>query len=315
MAFDHSALDPAWSHHQTPRLYGLQSYISVPIIRADGSFFGTLCAIDPNPRPVSGPENVAMFRLFADLIASQLDTEDRLAASEAALLDQQAISELRDQFIAVLGHDLRNPLAAIDAGVALLERDAPDARASKVVGQMKSASERMGRLIGDVLDFARGRLGGGLPVGPRRAVDLGPVLEQVAAELRVANPTRPIRLELAIDRPVACDPDRLAQLMSNLMANALTHGEGEVRVGGATGTDGLVLWVANGGAPIPESARARLFEPVRRLGDGEGLGLGLYIAAQIAQAHGGTLDLRSDEIETRFTFRMPLGPELEAVSR
>ncbi|MBX9460271.1 MAG: GAF domain-containing sensor histidine kinase [Brevundimonas sp.] len=313
VAFDDARADPAWSNHHTPRLYGLRSYISVPIIRGDGAFFGTLCAIDPNPRAVSGPENVAMFRLFADLIASQLDTDERLAASEAARLDEQTVSELRDQFIAVLGHDLRNPLAAIDAGLALLERAPAEDRIPGVVTQMKAASGRMNRLIGDVLDFARGRLGGGLPVGLRHAVDLGPMLEGVVDELRVANPARSIRLDVALDHPVACDPDRLAQLMSNLIANALTHGEGDVRIGGRSDGADLTLWVANSGAPIPEAARARLFEPFRRRGDSDGLGLGLYISAQIAKAHGGTLDLQSDETETRFVLRMPLDARLDAI--
>lgn len=314
VAFDDAPADPDWSAHHTPRLYGLRSYISVPIVTSDGGFFGTLCAIDPEPHEVSRPETVAMFQLFAQLIAAQLEGEERLAASQAALIDEQAVSDLRDQFIAVLGHDLRNPLAAIDAGLTLLERDvAAEGRARRVLGDMKAASGRMSRLIADVLDFARGRLGGGLPVGLRSAVDLGPVLAAVAEELRAAHPDRRILLDVSLARAVACDPGRVAQLLSNLLANAVAHGEGDIRVGGGSDDDGVTLWVANGGQPIPQEDRARLFEPFRRQASSGGLGLGLYIAAQIAQAHGGRLDLESDATETRFTFRMPRTPELAAV--
>ena len=102
--------------HHTPAKYGFQSYISMPIILADGSFFGTLCAIDPRPARLNTPQTVGMFKLFAELIATHLDAANRLAASEARLLGERETSELREQFIAVLGHDLRNPLASIARG-------------------------------------------------------------------------------------------------------------------------------------------------------------------------------------------------------
>src|SRR6185295_18661051 len=110
---DSVADDMAFCGHHTPAQYGFQSYISMPIVLADGSFFGTLCAIDPRPARVSTPETVEMFRLFAELIAFHLDAVDRLENSEANLLTERHTAELRDQFIAVLGHDLRNPLASI----------------------------------------------------------------------------------------------------------------------------------------------------------------------------------------------------------
>ncbi|RZJ25428.1 MAG: GAF domain-containing protein, partial [Brevundimonas sp.] len=98
IVFDHADENPAFANHHTPLTYGLQSYISVPIFRGDGSFFGTLCAIDPEPHNPSKPETVETFRLFAQLIGTQLDAEDRLARSEAALLDERDAAELRDQF-------------------------------------------------------------------------------------------------------------------------------------------------------------------------------------------------------------------------
>src|ERR1700692_1228426 len=94
----------------------------MPIVLADGTFFGTLCALDPRPARLDTPETIGMFKLFAELIAIHLDAVDRLAASEARLLSERETSELREQFITVLGHDLRNPLASIAAGAKILTK-------------------------------------------------------------------------------------------------------------------------------------------------------------------------------------------------
>jgi GAF domain-containing protein len=101
------AEDDVWCNHATPAMYGFQSYISMPIILADGSFFGTLCAIDPRPARLKRPEIVGMFRLFAELIAKHLDASRKLSATESALIEERTVADLREQFIAVLGHDLR----------------------------------------------------------------------------------------------------------------------------------------------------------------------------------------------------------------
>ena len=122
VVIDHVAEDVVYRGHHAPAMYGFQSYISVPIIRRDGSMFGTLCAIDPKPHRLKDPSVVGMFKLFAELIAFHIDATDRLATSESNLLDEREQAELREQFIAVLGHDLRNPLASIVGGTRLLLR-------------------------------------------------------------------------------------------------------------------------------------------------------------------------------------------------
>jgi signal transduction histidine kinase len=311
VVIDEVATDPDYRDHHTPAMYGFQSYISMPIVRRDGSFFGTLCAIDPKPAHVSDPATVATFKLFAELIAMHLDAQDRLEITEAALLGERATAELRDQFIAVLGHDLRNPLAAIEAGTRLLARAPLDARSSGIVARMAESCRRMTDLIGDVLDFARGKLGGGLVLDRRDDMPLAEALEQVVEELRTVHPERLIRADLRVMDMVPCDPRRIMQLLSNLLGNALTHGDPAEPVGvTATTEDGaFTLAVSNGGLPIPAARLDRLFEPFTRAGDGrvsEGLGLGLYIADEIARAHGGALTATSDANETRFTFTMPI---------
>jgi hypothetical protein len=312
VVIDHVAEDAAYRDHPTPKLYGFQSYISVPIMRR-GEFFGTLCAIDPRPNILSTPQTVGMVELFAELIARHLEAEERLANAEAALLSAHEGAELRDQFIAVLGHDLRNPLASIDGGARLLLKTPLDDKAADLVGMMQNSVRRMAGLIDDVLDFARGRLGGGFDIERRHDPALGDTLEQVVAELRVANAERLILADLGPDLCGECDSRRVAQLASNLLANALTHGApGEpIRLTARNHAGAFELSVSNQGEPIPPEAMDRLFQPFSRASvrpNQQGLGLGLYIASEIARAHGGGLGVTSDATETRFTFTMPLGP-------
>ena len=217
---------------------------------------------------------------------------------------------MREQFIAVLGHDLRNPLASIAAGARLMLKANTPEDAVRLEAMMQSSVGRMAKMIESVMDLARGRLGGGISLS-KTITAIEPVLDQVVAELAAAHPEREIETEFELEIPVFCDANRIAQLFSNLLGNAISHGAPDrpVRVH-ATATGGVFeLSVANGGAPIPEDARRRLFQPFYR-GEAhlpsQGLGLGLYIAGEIAKAHGGTIKVDSSEAETRFTFRMPL---------
>jgi phosphoserine phosphatase RsbU/P len=230
-------------------------------------------------------------------------------AAQDALRKERHFTELREQLIAVLGHDLRNPLASLGAGIHLLLKAPKGESETSILTMMQAAGFRMAALINNLLDFARARLGGAFPL-ERRSEDLVPVLHQVVDELRTAMPDRVIEERYDIGGPVSFDRTRIGQLVSNLLANALTHGAQDqpVRIE-ATAEGTLVLSVTNSGDPISPSVRTMLFEPFFR-GDvrpsGQGLGLGLYIASEIAKAHGGTLDVTSSGGETRFTFRMPL---------
>ena len=266
VVIDHVAQDQAYCGHPTPAMYGFQSYISVPIFLTSGAFFGTLCAIDPRPARVNTPETIGMFRLFAELIAFHLDAADRLASSEATLLNARRAAELSEQFIAVLGHDLRNPLASIDAGATLLLKTPLNEKAVKIVGLMRNSVSRMSGLINNLLDFARGRLGGGLPLDRNADEPLQPVLNQVISELRTSAPDRTIETHFALTEPVNCDRARVAQLFSNLLGNALAYGAANqpVRVRATTQAGMFELSVANAGDPIPPATVERLFLPYSR---------------------------------------------------
>jgi phosphoserine phosphatase RsbU/P len=231
--------------------------------------------------------------------------------AKISLERERETSELREQFIAVLGHDLRNPLASISAGARILGREAKTDREHQVVAMLQATVTRMAGLIDNVLDFARGRLGGGITLDRDASKPLEPVLHQVIDELRLSWPARQIEVEYAINVPVNCDRGRIGQLVSNIVGNALTHGAANepVHVRAATEEGLFRLWVANRGQPISEAAIEKLFEPffrgeVRK--SGQGLGLGLYIASQIAKAHDGALTVTSTPDETRFTFVMPI---------
>ena len=314
IAFGKASADPHFSQHPCPKLYGFESYISVPILRADGRFFGTLCALDPLPAKLD-QSVVRTLELFAELIASQLDMECRLEQSDGALLAAADTAKLRDQFIAVLGHDLRSPLQAMSVGTQML-RDVPlELRWKKHLDRMQRSCDRMSDLIRDVLDFARGRLGGGIPVERRSCEKLEAELGQVISEIQSSYPGRLISADISLAQPVNCDPDRIAQLFSNLLANAVVHGDPgmPIRVQASSKAGGFRLSVNNGGSAIPPKTLERLFEPFWR-GSGEqgvpslsmGLGLGLYIAGEIAKAHGGTLQATSTEAAgTTFVFSLP----------
>jgi sigma-B regulation protein RsbU (phosphoserine phosphatase) len=244
-----------------------------------------------------------------------LDARDQSRSAEAAaqisLQNERETSELREQFIAVLGHDLRNPLASISAGARILLRTSKNEAETRVLRMMETTVVRMSGLIDDILDFARGRLGGGITLSRNAERPLEPVLRQVVDELRAAMPDRVIESDFQIADPVNCDRSRIGQLVSNLLGNALTHGASDKPVGVFASTDhgAFELWVANAGDPIPEAAMDQLFQPFFRgqvRTNLQGLGLGLHIASEIAKAHEGTLTVKSSADETRFTFIMPL---------
>lgn len=299
------------------RMQGFFDEVALDLIRADGTPLHVLANAAERRDPEGGLlfTRVTVFRATErrryerELVDATETAQAESRRSKGQLLAEHEAVELREQFIAVLGHDLRNPLAAIDGGTNLLMREPQSEKSQRVIGLIRGSVLRMSGLIDNVMDFARGRLGGGLQLN-RSLKPLLPTLEQVVGELRTSYPERLIELHLDATIEVEADHARLAQMFSNLLANAITHGEMDqpVRVDAVLGVDELELSVANAGPPIPPEAMQQLFQPFYRSNPHsrvQGLGLGLYIASQIAQAHEGRIDVTSDATETRFTFRMP----------
>lgn len=293
------------------RLKGAFEEVALDLVTADGEKLPVLVSASERRDPA---DTLTGIRIVAVRATERRGYERDLQSSEAAavrsLADERETAGLREQFIAVLGHDLRNPLASVSSGVHLLLRDPSREKAQKIAGMMHVSVLRMATMIENVLDFARGRLGGGITL-QTAPVDLEQTIRQVTAELRAANPERTIYETYDLPRLVDCDGSRISQLVSNLVGNAIAHGDPAtfVAVDSFIKEDELAIAVKNGGEPIPLNKMKTLFEPFSyETGSAprKGLGLGLFIASQIAKSHGGTLTANSTSTETRFTFRMPL---------
>jgi phosphoserine phosphatase RsbU/P len=242
---------------------------------------------------------------------------DQVALAIGRELGERERERFRQLFIGMLGHDLRNPLSAVSTGAqALLLGQALPERSSLAVQRIRASAARMGRMVNQLLDFARSRdIGTGIPL-TRVPADLHTVCRDVIEELRQSQPGRSVVEEYIGDSTGMWDVDRMAQVFSNLIGNALAYGDAgrpiEVRV--EREQDVVSAEVTSFGPPIPSEVLPTLFDPFRRAREGrtgrtEGLGLGLYITRQIILAHGGDLEASSTaEAGTTFSIRLPLVP-------
>lgn len=317
------------------RMQGFANEIALDLLTASGGKL-PMIANAVAQRDVSGVVRSTRITLFQAVHRRRLETsliDDRLkaelaareslaleAAVEARLAAEQATSELGEQMIAVLGHDLRNPIASILSGVRLLGRESLSDRGKTVLDLMAGSATRASDMVDNIMDFARGRLGGGIGLVADDDPDLGSMVQQVVAEIRSIVPQRSIEATINIDCAVRCDRTRIGQLVSNLLGNAVTHGTETmpIIVAASTTSDHFILSVTNGGPPISPQTMEHLFQPFFRgqvRPSQQGLGLGLHIASEIARAHGGTLTVKSDETSTCFTFQMSLRGSAEALTK
>lgn len=222
-------------------------------------------------------------------------------------------AEFRERFIGIVSHDLRTPMNAISMNAGLLAKAPalpPDLvkRAERIVVNV----DRVSRMVSELLDFTRGRLGGGIPVD-RVPTDLRTVVTRVVEDFEQMHPSRKIEVEFHGNTSGTWDSERLAQVVANLVGNAVEHGarEAPIRVAVRGEEETVVLCVHNAGPPIPPEALPQVFDPFRRAKKGSacdgsaGLGLGLFIAKEIARAHAGTIAVASDEGGTTFTVTLP----------
>lgn len=311
--FDNVATDDVYRNHPIAARFGIVSYASIPIYRSHGAFFGTLCALDTEPRDVTHPRAVAMLEMFADIIGRSLEAEERLEAQDALVAHEREMARVQEEFVAVLGHDLRNPVAAFEAGLRQLEREPLTDKARQLMPLMRSSAHRMKDLIENIMLHAKARLGGGIRVTAVPDAPLSQAITDVVDEIRSASQEHEIRLDLSFDRPVTCDAPRVAQAISNLVSNAVGHSApgAPVEVRGRERAGEIEISVSNRGDAVPDDMGEKLFQPFQRGAneDGEGLGLGLYIALSIAAAHGGRIDVGSEDGITTFTLVLPIPSE------
>jgi sigma-B regulation protein RsbU (phosphoserine phosphatase) len=240
-------------------------------------------------------------------------TEQRRLEAEAR---QRA--EFERQLIGIVSHDLRNPLSAITLTADALRRQIADERHQRGIHRIHSSAERATRMIHDLLDFTRARHGRGIPI-QRKAMDLHEVVRGVVDEARASRVDRSIEVDLTGNGLGEWDPDRLAQVVSNLLGNALQYSPPgtPVRVEAEGEEHAVVLGVHNAGAPIPDDLLPRIFEPLERGAEllsqeGRSVGLGLYIVRHLVLAHAGTVGVQSTAMTgTTFTVRLPRRPPAE----
>jgi signal transduction histidine kinase len=275
----------------------------------------------------------SVLRLWREAVhdADEHDLQDLTRFNEA--IDQslaeavrsytQRVDESRELFLATLGHDLRTPLNAIMVSAELVARSGQlDDENAQIASQMVDFGKAMAGMIRDLLDFTRTRLGAGIPVSVA-PLDLKNLCHEVLGEFRAAHPDRAVRFQSAGDTSGEWDAARLRQVLSNLIANAIEHGDetGPIEVSARSEGSDVLLAVTNQGPPISPSALPTLFDPFirvaspRRLKEDGGLGgigLGLYIAREIVTAHGGTIAVASSEATgTVFSVRLPRRQETE----
>ncbi len=250
---------------------------------------------------------------ITDLMRFNEAIDQSLAESTARHVE--ALDRSRETFIAILGHDLRNPLntVMVAAEAMRLTNELSDTNVA-MTERIISSAQHMALIARDLLDFARGHLGAGIPV-QRTSMDLAEEVALAIGDMRLAHPSRPIRLESTGAQRGQWDGARLRQLLSNLLSNAVQHGapNSEIRVTMCGTDDSVMLAVQNVGPTIPSAQLTTLFYPFKRpvypdaaSRHSEGLGLGLYIVAQIVYATGGTIEVASTLTEgTIFTVMLP----------
>ena len=279
--------------------------------------------IDSEHRAYSRCYAAPLRNAAGDVVAAVCAFDDITREIEARRQREQT-ERFRELFVGMLGHDLRSPLASIlTAAGLLLRRGTLGPEDMKTAERIGSAGLRMKRMIEQILDLTRSRLGGGIPVVLQRT-DVCDLVRRIVEELEAAHLGRTIQLTVRGEPRCWCDPDRLAQVVSNLVGNALQHSAPDVPVAVLVERSGheVRVVVHNGGPPIPADLLPVIFDPFRRSATAErdrplgGLGLGLYISLQIARAHGGRIDVTStDEAGTTFTLTLPARRTARTASR
>jgi len=299
----------------------LRSYMGVPLV-IGGKVLGAITFVMAESHRTYGEADLEFARALADRAAVAVENARlfREAESARAALGVQLTAEERrrrdaeeqtrfaETFVGMLGHDLRNPLNAIVMTTRLLRRLAKAPNELTAVERVSSSAQRMSNMVGQLLDLTRSRLAGGISVD-KAPIDLCTVVSEAVDELRRAYPGRVVDWNGGTGIRARADRDRLAQVVSNLVGNALEHGATDRAVTvdmRSTETD-VVLTVHNEGPPISSERLGALFEPFpgkTARGEGsKGLGLGLYITEQIIRAHGGRVEV-SSTAERGTTFRI-----------
>jgi PAS domain S-box-containing protein len=308
---------------------GLRSYMGVPL-KSQGKTIGAITLAMAESHRIYSEKDLVFVQALADRASLAIENarlfrevEMARAATAAKLSDEaerrrqaEEAARFAEMFVGILGHDLRNPLNAVTMAARLLLRKSTGDITP--VERILASAQRMSNMVGQLLDLTRSRLAGGIAV-ERKPIDLDTIVADVIDELRRVSPGRDIHWEKGSGEQAFVDPDRLAQVVSNLVGNALLHGDRSrpITVGLSASSSFIAFVVHNDGPPIPDHLLPVIFDPFRRTTvrdeRSQGLGLGLFITRQIVLAHGGRIDVTS-KAEAGTTFRVTL-PRLAAADK
>ncbi len=280
----------------------------MPLYRLNGEFFGTLCSLDPEPSDIS-ESDLDLFKLFANLIAFELDAEEKSRERQKEL--EQAVTENESQrrFMSVLGHDLKNPLSTIVMAATLQKNNTLTAEKNTAMAEkIIKTSLRMNYLIEDLLETTQGISGRKISINPKPS-DLRLICLHIIEEFNIAQPN--VKIDLYAEENCFGDWDeqRIGQVLTNLLSNAISYGKkgSPVKVNVIEDCDRVLIQVNNCGEIINDEEKKNLFTPFWRGSrknetNAAGLGLGLYIVKQIVEAHEGSIRVDSTrEYGTTFT--------------
>jgi signal transduction histidine kinase len=313
-------MDPRFTEHPAWRLYGIESYIAVPLRRRDGDQFGVLCALDPLPAELTEGA-FTVFHLLADLIAFELEADEQQRHQAAAVEYAHQEATVRDQFLASLAHDLKNPLTSIFGYAGLVKRLAerggsiPADQLSTSVEQIRHSAARMAASIDELLDLTRLQLHRALELH-REPTDVVALVREVAAEQPLTE-RHCLRVDGVASLVGMWDRARLTRVMQNLIGNAVRYspdgGVLTVTIDQDAGPSGdrAVVRVVDQGVGIPPADLPHIFDQFRRgsnvIGRVDGTGVGLFSVRQIVEQHGGAVTVDSHEGQgSTFTISLPL---------
>ncbi|SFG08230.1 Signal transduction histidine kinase [Duganella sp. CF458] len=299
-------IDAAAETHAEARL--LSGYTVIQLVSEYRALRSAVLALWAREAKDFKPSHMAEMTRFNEAV------DQALAVSVARY--EMLVKRSQNMFLAILGHDLRNPLGSIMAGATFIAQDTEvPSKCAEVAERMLNSSKRMRSLVNDLIDFTRAKLGPGMPLQPTDN-DLVQICEQVVDEIRTYHPDRKVRLHAPSTLAAIFDGDRVSQMLSNLVGNAIQHGDAKtpVVVKVTKESDTARISINNKGVPIPVEQIPTVFDPLVRGANSESkpdehgsLGLGLFVSREIANAHGGDVLVSSDASEgTTFTVVLPL---------